>query len=54
MTPDLRNQTIDSARLGDMLRFFTSGDWQVDIETDVVATKSDSDPTPIRMNAPDA
>lgn len=54
MTPDLRDQTIDSARLGYMLRFFTSGDWQVDIETDVVATRSDSDPTPIRMDVPDA
>ncbi|WP_139142764.1 DUF6188 family protein [Humibacillus sp. DSM 29435] len=54
MTPDLRDQTIDSARLGYMLRLFTSGDWQIDIETDVVATRSNADPTPIRMNVPDA
>ena len=54
VTPDLRGQTIKSARLGYMLRFFTSGGWQVDIETDVVAARPGSDPTLIRMNVPDA
>lgn len=54
MTPDLQGQAIVAARLGYMLRLFTSSDWQVDIETDVVVTRSSFDPTLIRMDVPDA